>query len=193
MFDHFNFLAPVYDKFIQPRLPDKLIRLISISGDEKLLDVGGGTGRISQFLVKETSSVLLADLSFEMLKQASEKNGLVSINSHSEALPFPNQEFDRVIMVDALHHVCDQEQTAQELWRVLKPGGKIVIEEPDISRFLVKLVALGEKIALMRSHFLAGDEIAGLFNFLKPYKPVIKIVKEDHFVWVIITKPRKIA
>lgn len=193
MFDHFNFLAPVYDKFIQPRLPENLIKLISLSGNEKLLDVGGGTGRISQFLVDKSSSVFLADLAFEMLNQATEKHELISINSHSEALPFPDQEFDRVIMVDALHHVCDQEQTALEIWRVLKPGGKIVIEEPDIDRFLVKLVALGEKIALMRSHFLSGEEIAGLFKPLQPYKPVIRTVKEDHFVWVIITKPLIIA
>jgi demethylmenaquinone methyltransferase/2-methoxy-6-polyprenyl-1,4-benzoquinol methylase len=193
MFDHFNFLAPVYDVFIQPRPPQQLIKLMSLDGDEKLLDVGGGTGRISQFLIDKTSSIFLADLSFEMLKQSTEKHGLISINSHSESLPFPDQEFDRVIMVDALHHVCDQQQTALELWRVIKPGGRIVIEEPDINRFIVKLVALGEKAALMRSHFLSGEEIVGLFDPITPAKPVIQIRKEDHFVWVSITKPLKIA
>ena len=47
-------------------------------------------------------------------------------------------------MVDALHHVADQEATIRELWRLLKPGGRIIIEEPDIRRFEVKLLALIE-------------------------------------------------
>ncbi len=57
-------------------------------------------------------------------------------------------------MVNALHHVCNQQETVNELWRTLQPGGRIVIEEPDVRTFAVKLFALGEKLALMRSHFL---------------------------------------
>ena len=58
-------------------------------------------------------------------------------------------------MVDALHHVIHQGQTAREMYRVLKPGGRIVIEEPDIRKFGVKLIAVAEKLLLMRSHFLS--------------------------------------
>jgi demethylmenaquinone methyltransferase/2-methoxy-6-polyprenyl-1,4-benzoquinol methylase len=99
-----------------------------------------------------------------MLQEANKKEGLNPVCSHTELLPFPAGYFDRVIMVDALHHVCDQKETARELWRVLKPGGLIIIEEPDIRNLSVKLVALGEKVAFMRSHFLAPAEIVALFD-----------------------------
>ena len=67
-------------------------------------------------------------------------------------------------MVDALHHVLDQQQTGNELWRVLTPGGRLVIVEPDIHKFSVKMLALGEKMLLMRSHFLSGEEIGRLYS-----------------------------
>jgi demethylmenaquinone methyltransferase/2-methoxy-6-polyprenyl-1,4-benzoquinol methylase len=185
MFDHFNLLAPIYDQFIKPKLPERIIELLDISTDQILLDVGGGTGRISQFFVDLSRQVIVADLAYQMLIKSQLKNGLDPVNSHSEYLPFPDDSFDRIVMVDALHHVCDQTQTARELWRVLKPGGKIVIEEPDIHDWGVKLVALGEKLALMRSHFLTGLEIQNLFSGIANQTQVIK---EDHFIWVILKK-----
>ncbi len=67
-------------------------------------------------------------------------------------------------MVDALHHIIDHRQTIQDLWRVLAPGGILIIEEPDIRLFGVKLLALAEKLALFRSHFLSSSTIAGLLR-----------------------------
>jgi hypothetical protein len=60
-----------------------------------------------------------------------------------------------------------------------------VIEEPDIHDWGVKLVALGEKLALMRSHFLSGSEIQNLFQGITDQT---QISKEDHFVWVVLRK-----
>jgi ubiquinone/menaquinone biosynthesis C-methylase UbiE len=68
-----------------------------------------------------------------------------------------------VVMVDALHHVSNQCLTVNELWRVLAPGGRIVIIEPDIDKPVTKLIALIEKILMMRSHFLSGEKIRALF------------------------------
>ncbi|MGD0877948.1 MAG: methyltransferase domain-containing protein [Anaerolineales bacterium] len=90
--------------------------------------------------------------------------GLPTVCAQAEFLPFSSGSFERVIMVDALHHVFDQRQSAYELFRVLVPGGRIVIVEPDIHQFIVRVIAIFEKALLMRSHFLSGDNIAGLFT-----------------------------
>ena len=185
MFDHFGLLAPIYEKFIRAKHPEALDELADLPVPGPLLDVGGGTGRVSQFLIDRARPVVIADLSLKMLKQTHDKEDLQPVCSHSERLPFPDGHFERVVMVDALHHVCDQQQTADELWRVLKPGGRIIIEEPDINRGLVKLVALGEKIALMRSHFLSPPEIVSLFARF-PVQPVIH--PDGHIARVVIDK-----
>ena len=185
MFDHFGFLAPVYETFIKSSPPEKLRALLGLPIDGPLLDVGGGTGRVSQFLVDDTNRVYLADLSHKMLLESKSKAGLFPVCSHSEKIPFPSSFFERIIMIDALHHVCDQQETAYELWRVLKPGGRIVIEEPNILHWGVKLVAMTEKIALMRSHFLKPERISALFS---QQNGKTRIVLEDHISWIVIEK-----
>jgi ubiquinone/menaquinone biosynthesis C-methylase UbiE len=162
--DHFSFLAPFYDHVIHLESVEKIIASADLPTSGMLLDVGGGTGRVSEALQGMASSRVIADLSLGMLRQASAKDGLRTVCSHSEKLPFADETFERIIMVDALHHVCDQEETAQELWRVLKSGGRIVLEEPDIRIFSIKMVALFEKLALMRSHFLPPSKIKDLFH-----------------------------
>lgn len=185
IFDHFGFFAPFYDRVFKPGERKLLFDLIGLPVAGALLDAGGGTGRISQFLRDQADRVVVADVSFEMLSQAHVKGGLLTTCTHTEKLPFPEGAFDRVIMVDALHHVCDHAETAQELWRVLKPGGRVVIEEPDVRTFGVKLLAVAEKVFGMRSHFLAPPAIGALFNS----QAATRIVREGIISWVVVDKP----
>lgn len=185
MFDHFTFLAPFYEKVITPKEPTRLQALLDLPVDGKILDAGGGTGRVAQFLAGSAAQVILADLSMGMLQQSDHKPGLLPVCSQSEALPFSDDYFERIIMVDALHHVYNQSKTAQELWRILHPGGKLIIEEPDLRKGVVKLVALAEKMALMRSHFLSPPKIEALFKHLPA---ATRVVAEGHTAWVIVEK-----
>ena len=89
-----------------------------------------------------------------MLKKALKKQ-VNPVRSHVERLPFHADSFDRVLVVDALHHFCDQREAIKDLLRVLKPSGRLVIEEPDFNHKGVKLLALAEKMsALMTVEYL---------------------------------------
>lgn len=72
-----------------------------------------------------------------------------------------------------------------ELWRVLKPGGRLVIEEPDIRSFFIKMVAIAEKLALMRSRFLNPGRIAQLFSHPNART---QVESEGTTAWVIVDK-----
>jgi ubiquinone/menaquinone biosynthesis C-methylase UbiE len=184
-FSHFDSLAPFYEAFIKPQSPQELLTLAALPVEGALLDVGGGTGRVTQFLRDMATSLIVVDPSWQMLKEAYKKGGLHPICSHAEKLPFPDSSFARIIMVDALHHVCNQRQTAQELWRVLQPGGRIVIEEPDVRTLTVRMIALAEKLALMRSHFLIPPQIARLF----PYPDArVHIETKRSIAWIVVEK-----
>lgn len=185
IFEHFDCLAPHYEKVIRPRLPQALMALAALPVEGALLDIGGGTGRVAQFMAGHAHPVVVADLSLPMLAETQRKEGLQPVAAHSERLPFADASFARIIMVDALHHVIDQRATAIELWRTLQPGGRIVIEEPDVRTFTVKLLALAEKLALMRSHFLAPVQIAALFDHPDAR---IHIQATGFNAWVVVEK-----
>jgi ubiquinone/menaquinone biosynthesis C-methylase UbiE len=185
-FDHFGFLAPFYDRLIRFGEADSLIRHLGLPIEGRLLDAGGGTGRVAEALHEMSGQVIIADISLGMLRQAKLK-GLQGVVSPLEALPFHDGVFERVLMVDALHHVMDQTGTALELLRVLMPGGRMVIVEPDIRQLPVKWIALFEKLMLMRSHFLSPTKIAHLFEDLGAQ---VKIEVESVTAWVVINKVR---
>ena len=159
MIDHFDFLAPFYDRVIPPPDLTRLRERLRLPTSGRLLDAGGGTGRVSSQLRQLVDEVVITDLSAAMLKQAQAKGKLQAAQAHAERLPFPDMSFDRVVVVDALHHFCNQRDAIGDLLRVLRPGGRLVIEEPDIRRLIVKFVALGEKAALMRSRFYSAEQI----------------------------------
>ena len=186
-FDHFNLIAGIYDRSGQIHISELLFGLLSLSPNNLLLDAGGGTGRVAVALRGMVKDVFVADTSRGMLRRAAGK-GLATVCAQAESLPFPSACLDRVIMVDALHHVLDQRQTIRELWRVLIPDGRIVIVEPDIRQFVVKLIALGEKTLLMRSHFLSGEEITSLFTDLDAK---VRVVYNEYKVFLVAEKARR--
>jgi ubiquinone/menaquinone biosynthesis C-methylase UbiE len=183
--DHFNLIGPIYDLIFGRKKDYEIIKRAEVGQDDRLLDVGGGTGRVTVLFKSITTNIVIVDSARKMLQQADER-GIACVQSVSENLPFAEMSFDRIIMVDALHHVKDQNKTLCEMWRLLATGGRIVIEEGDIKNWLVKLVALGEKILFMRSHFLQANQIEAMCHFDETAD--IDLSHKKGVVWIIISK-----
>lgn len=185
MIEHFDVLAPLYDRLIAPPDPTRLRALLDLPADGWLLDAGGGTGRITCQLRSFAGNVVLLDRSQPMLRKAQEKD-LSALQSDVTRLPFADNQFKRVVVVDALHHFANQRAAIGELVRVLQPGGRLVIEEPDIALAVVKLVALAERLALMGSYFATADEISAM---VVAYGARVRVERDGKFaVWVIVEK-----
>ncbi len=185
MLDHFDIIASFYDRLIGPPDTSRLRRLLKLPASGWLLDAGGGTGRVSTHFRASVNGLVVSDLSHRMLTKAREKD-IRPVRAHAEQLPFVDEFFDRVLVVDALHHFCSQHDSILELLRVLKPGGRMVIEEPDFTHKGVKVLALIEKMLCMRSHFHSPEEIQSM---IMSNDVSVHIERDDRYTaWIIADK-----
>ncbi len=106
---------------------------------QKVLDLAGGTGDLTakfSRLVGETGSVILADINDSMLKMGREKlrdSGIVGnvryVQANAEELPFPDNYFDCITISFGLRNVTDKDKALRSMFRVLKPGGRLLVLE----------------------------------------------------------------
>ncbi|MFC0180446.1 bifunctional demethylmenaquinone methyltransferase/2-methoxy-6-polyprenyl-1,4-benzoquinol methylase UbiE [Thorsellia kenyensis] len=115
---------------------------IECSGVQKgqnILDLAGGTGDLTakfSRLVGETGHVILADINASMLKVGRDKlrnMGIVGnvsyVQANAEALPFPDNHFDCITIAFGLRNVTDKDAALRSMYRVLKPGGRLLVLE----------------------------------------------------------------
>ena len=115
------------------------IEYSSVRKGQKVLDLAGGTGdltaKFSQ-LVGDNGLVVLADINESMLKVGRDKlrdKGLFKnieyVQASAEELPFADNYFDCITISFGLRNVTDKDKALRSMWRVLKPGGRLLILE----------------------------------------------------------------
>ena len=87
-------------------------------------------------MVGEQGQVVLADINDSMLKMGREKlrdRGIVGninyVQANAEALPFPDNYFDCITISFGLRNVTDKDKALRSMFRVLKPGGRLLVLE----------------------------------------------------------------
>lgn len=106
---------------------------------QQVLDLAGGTGDITALFAKRvgpTGKVVLADINESMLNVGRDKLrdlGLVTniefVQANAEALPFADNSFDIVSIGFGLRNVTDKDAALRSIFRVLKPGGRLLVLE----------------------------------------------------------------
>ncbi len=133
----FDDVAASYDKtndllsFGQARLWRRAVRkAISPKAPDRILDIAAGTGTSSMALLAKGVSVVAADFSNGMLDEGRKRYPeLEFVFADAMKLPFKDQEFDVVTMSFGLRNVENHHIALKEFFRVLKPGGRLVICE----------------------------------------------------------------
>lgn len=138
------------------KLKRELAKFITRNG--RILDVGGGTGVMTQFLPDfvDKKNYYNLDVSIEMLKYS----GYQSLVAASENIPFCDNSFDYVISSDVLEHVRDKIRTVNECYRILKPQGLFLLSTPRA----------GWMASFLKSPFLPFLVLDGIISRLFPRK-----------------------
>lgn len=105
----------------------------------KVLDLAGGTGDLTAKFsrcVGEDGQVVLADINESMLKVGRDKlrdKGILGnvdyVQANAEMLPFADNYFDCITIAFGLRNVTDKDKALRSMFRVLKPGGRLLVLE----------------------------------------------------------------
>ena len=130
---NFDTIARTYDRLnrLMTLGLDRCWRKRALRGIQgNVLDVACGTGDMAVSLVERGCTVTGVDISEEMLAIARQKAPMVtSMIADAEHLPFPDASFDAVTCAFGVRNFVHLEQGLNEMLRVLKPGGQLVILE----------------------------------------------------------------
>jgi arsenite methyltransferase len=137
-----------YDKTLIDRLPDAVTSsycgvgnpysLGEINTGDQILDIGCGAGVeaiLGAMMTGETGNVVGVDIVPEMLARAETNlrmTGLKNVTfkkASGENLPFPDDSFEVVISNGAINLIPDKESALTEIFRVLKPGGRLMVAD----------------------------------------------------------------
>ena len=114
---------------------DRILAYLALEGDERVLDAGAGSGYYSLNLARQLprGQVVALDISPTMLdilargaKRRKLQKRIAIREGDCGAIPLADAEMDNAITVAVWHHVPDSQLAVRELFRVLKPGGKVV-------------------------------------------------------------------
>ena len=106
------------------------VRAVSPQKGERILDIAAGTGTSSAALTGPGIEVVAADFSAGMIETGRKRHPeLTFVEADAMALPFKANEFDVVTITFGLRNVKDPRKALKEMYRVLKPGGRLVVCE----------------------------------------------------------------
>lgn len=126
------------EQMVHQHIPETTwtISLLDIQPEEHVLEPGFGAGRAIELVAAQASSghVYGIDHSQEMVRAASRRNaktikaGRVTLyHGDLATLPFADNQFDKIFSIQTLYFWSDPAQTLSEIFRVLKPGGMLVV------------------------------------------------------------------
>ncbi|MEJ2060296.1 MAG: bifunctional demethylmenaquinone methyltransferase/2-methoxy-6-polyprenyl-1,4-benzoquinol methylase UbiE [Gammaproteobacteria bacterium] len=115
------------------------IEISGVKRGDRVLDLAGGTGDLTERfagIVGAEGEMVLADINASMLLEGRERltdEGLAGniryCQVNAETLPFPDDYFDCITIAFGLRNVTDKDKALQSMYRVLKPGGRLLVLE----------------------------------------------------------------
>lgn len=190
----FHWLTPYYDNIAGLATPERrfkqaLISQAQLEQGHRVLDLASGTGTLAIWIKQHQpqAEVIGVDCDPAILALAMEKAKQANVSvvfdrAMSCCLPYPAEHFDRVVSSLFFHHLSwvEKEQTAKELFRVLKPGAELhVADWGRASNILMRSLFLFEQ--LFDGFDKTQDNVSGKLVTLFEQSGFIEVAEEQTF------------
>lgn len=141
--EYFNNIASSWDDMRQEFFPQKVrevaLKEATLGKNNLAADIGAGTGFISEALLQHNINVIAIDQSEEMIKMMNSKfhsfNNFQAKLGSSSNIPIPDNTIDSTFANMYLHHVDSPSIAIQEMCRITKGGGKVIITDLDTHNY----------------------------------------------------------
>lgn len=117
---------------------DRLVELAQVRSTDRVLDVATGTGHTAFAFAPQVRQVVATDVTPEMLdegRRQKDEGGIGNVEfqlADVHDLPFEDESFDAVTCRRAAHHFVDIRGALREMRRVLRPSGRLVIDDRSV-------------------------------------------------------------
>jgi ubiquinone/menaquinone biosynthesis C-methylase UbiE len=173
--------VPLREFYENPQVPassgldraQRMSRLLSlalrdVAAPAAILDVGCGDGTAAGLAAQHNPGhrMIGLDWAASSLRQARQL-GLTAVQAGIDGLPVASRAIDVVIMSELIEHLVDTDAALEEVYRVLKPGGSLLLSTPNLAAWYNRgLVALGvqpvfSEVSLRGVYGRPGQQVAG--------------------------------
>lgn len=142
-------------------------KILKLAGkNNKILDIGCYDGSLGRKLIDNSNEVYGLEANKESAEVAQKRGLKVKVQNVTEAFDFENNFFDVVVAGEIIEHILDTDFFIDEVKRVLKPGGQIVLSTPNVASFGRRiLLLLGENPHLEASLGFPPEANAGHLRY----------------------------
>ncbi|HOF01680.1 MAG TPA: class I SAM-dependent methyltransferase [Spirochaetota bacterium] len=181
----FDKIYKYYDgaiKFFNLNKKEEIKEALKLKGDEIVLDVGGGTGRLAEFLSPESKEYYILDESEGMLSRVKKASNVFPVFGDARNLEFEDLSFDIAIMSDTIHHIKNHEKLFEEIARVLKPNGRLLILDFEKYSFKTRILRACEFFLFGKTYFMTSDEARSL---TEKYFKIVDFIKKGYYYIIV--------
>jgi ubiquinone/menaquinone biosynthesis C-methylase UbiE len=157
---------PLVQRLTYRPVQDAVVTALRVTAPGRVIDVGCGTGLLTARLVHElpAATVVGCDFSHGMLVQARARAEAVAwVQGDAQRLPFRDASADAIVSTEAFHWFPDQRRALDEFFRVLVPGGRLLVALVNTPNEAVRtLVRMGSRIVGQPFDWPTRDEMRAL-------------------------------